>query len=398
MDLPSRTRRPESFRIIDADTHLSEPMDLWTKRAPPSLKDRVPQVKSLGDGKIAWVIDGDKSIGDGAPANSTIYKDGTKARNLDFQKLGYDDVHPASYDGKARVALLDEIGVWAQIIYPNIMGFGGHKAAMVDAELRLATVKIFNDGMAELQAESGDRLCPMAMLPWWDVKEAVRETERAIGLGLKGVNINSDPQSSRLAEIEGLPDLGDPHWDPLWEICQDKNVPVNFHIGASEQAMDFIGHQGWPSLPHKLQMGLAGAMVFFNNGRTLGNLIYSGVLDRYPGLQFVSVESGIGWIPFLLEALDNQYTEMTHRDRLQLMPSEYFQRNFYGCFWFEREDIAHVVRRVGVDRVMFETDFPHPTCLYPIDNLREALPDLTDEEWGKVMGQNAARLYNIPLG
>jgi len=138
-------------------------------------------------------------------------------------------------------------------------------------------------------------------------------------------------------------------------------------------------------------------MLFFNNGRVLANIIYSGALDRFPKLKFVSVESGIGWVPFMLEALDYQLVEIAEGRRFDLKPSEYFQRNFYACFWFEQRDIAHTLRRVGIDNSLFETDYPHPTGLYPIDNLEGRLSGLTAAERRKVLSTNAAKLYRIPV-
>ncbi len=385
------------IKIIDADTHLTEPHDLWTKRAPASLRDRVPQVKTK-DGVRSWVIDGDKLIGRGAHPSSAIRKDGSKARTIDdFMKLEFEDVHLGSSDLTARLAVMDEIGVYAQIVYPNILGFGGQATAKVDPELRLASVQIFNDAMAEMQAESNGRFFPMALLPWWDIDEAVREIERARKLGLRGVNINSDPHHHTGVDGQPIPDLATRHWDPLWEVCEDLNLPINFHIGASEQSMDWLGQQGWPSLSTSLKAGLGGAMLFFNNGRVMSNIIYSGALDRYPRLKFVSVESGIGWIPVLLEALAYQLDEIAADETPLLTPQEYFKRNFYGCFWFEKENISQTIRQVGVDNVLFETDYPHPTGLFPIDNLEERLKDLTEEERRKVMSLNAAKLYDIPL-
>jgi len=129
----------------------------------------------------------------------------------------------------------------------------------------------------------------------------------------------------------------------------------------------------------------------------MGNLIYSGIIDRFPTIKFVSVESGIGWIPFMLEVLDHQYHETVVKARLQRKPSEYFKTNFFGCFWFERKNISDMIRSVGIDNVMFETDFPHPTCLYPIDNVLAGLSGLTDAEQAKVLHGNAQKLYRIPL-
>ena len=384
--------------MIDADTHWTEPHDLWTKRAPAKFRDSVPQVKML-NGQRCWVIDGNQSIGTGAHPNSAILKQGGKVRDLDiFLKLQFEDVHLGSSLVKERLAVMDEAGIYAQIVYPNILGFGGQASARVDPELRLACVQIYNDAAAELQADSGQRLFPMALLPWWDVKEAVKETARCAAMGLRGININSDPHTTTDEDSKPIPDLGTDHWFPLWEVCQDQNLPVNFHIGASETAIDWMGQQGWPSLPRELRAGISGAMIFFNNGKVVSNLIYSGILDRFPGLKFVSVESGIGWVPFLMEALDYQLTEIAEKRNFLKKPSDYFKSNFYACFWFEQgKDIAATCRRVGIDNVLFETDFPHTTSLYPLDNLEARLSSLTAEERGKVLSLNASKLYNIAV-
>jgi predicted TIM-barrel fold metal-dependent hydrolase len=384
-------------KVIDVDTHLSEPHDLWTKRAPARFKDRVPQVKTI-DGLQSWVIDGDKLIGLGANPASCVKTDGSKYSGLEFLKVKLEDVHPASYSVKERLELMNATGVSAQVLYPNILGFGGQNAARVDAELRLASVQIFNDAMADIQNESGQRMFPMALLPWWDPKLAAKEIERVHAMGLRGININSDPHTFTGEDGKKLPDLGQTHWDPMWEACDGLNMSVNFHIGGSEQSMDWFGDQGWPGLPSDLRMALGGAMLFMNNGRVLGNIIFSGLIDRFPRLKFVSVESGLGWVPFLLEALDHEYKEVgVNAGKLQRMPSEYFSSNFYTCFWFERRDLTHMIRTVGVDNCMFETDFPHAICLYPIDDMDKAMNGLTEAEKVKVLSGNAAKVYNITL-
>jgi len=392
-----RPKVKSGIKVIDADTHLTEPHDMWTKRAPAKFRDRVPQVKML-DGIRSWVIDGNQSIGTGAHPNSSVLKEGGKVRDLDrFLKLQFEDVHAGSSDVKERIKVMDEAGIYAQIVYPNILGFGGQASAKVDPELRLLCTQIYNDAMAELQEESGQRLFPMALLPWWDVKEAVKETERCISMGLRGININSDPHMVKGDDGQLIPDLGTEHWFPLWEVCNDRNVPINFHIGGSETSIDWMGQQGWPSLPRDLRSGISGAMLFFNNGKVVSNLIYSGILDRFKNLKFVSVESGIGWVPFLMEALDYQMEEIAETKGFEKKPSEYFRSNFYACFWFEKKDVSDVLHKVGIDNCLFETDFPHPTSLYPIDNLEDRLSSLTQEDRAKVLSLNAAKLYNIAV-
>jgi len=393
---PSKADCFEGYKVIDVDTHLSEPHDLWTRNAPEKFKDRVPQVKMV-DGKRAWVIDGDKVIGRGACPNSAILKDGTKPPGFAFMDYQIEEVHDGASKVKERLEFMDDYGIAAQIIYPNLLGFGGQKAANVDADLRLLSMQLYNDAMAEMQEQSGGRLSGMALLPWWDIEGSVKEAIRTADMGLRGININPDPHTKHDNNGNLLPALGSTAWDPLWEVCVDRKLPVNFHIGGSEQSIDWFGDQAWPSFDDEHKGMLGGAMLFFGNARIMANLILSGVCDRHPDLKFVSVESGIGWIPFLMEALDHQYFEIITKPSLQKRPSEYFKSNFYGCFWFERRDLSKVITDVGVDNVLFETDYPHPTCLYPVDKVSGAMGDLGAEGIQKVLSGNAAKLYNINL-
>jgi predicted TIM-barrel fold metal-dependent hydrolase len=385
----------EGIKIIDADTHLSEPHDLWTSRAPASLKDRMPRVK-LVNGKRAWVIGDDIPLSGagGASPISVIRKDGSKSRSLEFFDWQIEDVHPGAFNIKERLKLMDQSNIFAQIVYPNVLGFGGQNAGRVESDLRIASIEIFNDAMAEIQAESNGRIFPMALLPWWDVRQSVKETERVKAMGLRGVNINSDPHLHK-----GVPDLAETHWDPLWEACAGLDMPINFHIGASESAMDWFGNSFWPSEAIDVRFAIGSSMLFFGNARVMANILLSGILDRHPKIKFVSVESGIGWIPFLLEVIEYQLAENAAGQRYALTPAEYFARNMYSCFWFERRHIADTIRQVGVDNVMFETDFPHPTCLYPepLQHAASGLAALDAETRRKILSGNAAKLYSIPL-
>ncbi|MCB2048184.1 MAG: amidohydrolase [Novosphingobium sp.] len=384
-------------KVVDVDTHLSEPHDLWTSRAPASLRDRVPQVKTI-NGMRSWVIDGDVVIGMNASPSSTIDKIGRKLLGTDFFGIQIEDVHAASYSTQDRVAMMDACGIAAQIVYPNILGFGGQNAAKVDPELRLACMQIYNDAMAEMQQDSGERIFPMMLLPWWDCAQSVAEIERCHKMGLRGININSDPHNHVGLDGEPLPNLGSERWNPMWEVCEALNLPVNFHIGASDQVMDWFGDQAWPGVDRDIALRIGSTMIFVNNGRVMINLIMSGLLDRYEKLQLVSVESGLGWIPFTLEALDAQYFEAHPSSRkLRKLPSEYFSSNFLSCFWFERKNLSWTIKELGVHTVMFETDFPHPTCLYPIDDVETAMADLTEEEKNLVLSGNAERVYNLSL-
>jgi uncharacterized protein len=383
----------DQIKVIDADTHLTERHDLWTSRAPSRFKDRVPRVTQV-DGSATWVVDG--AVLGRAGAGGVVDRDGVKGRSFEgLYEWEIEQVHRAAYDPEARLQLLDETGIWAQIIFPGVVGLGGQSLAeaVQDGALRTLCVEIFNDANAELQAESGNRLLPMAILPAWDVDACVREAQRAHDLGLRGVNLTSDPQDV------GGPDLANRAWDPLWEACAALALPVHFHIGASLTTMNYFGTYPWPSHDEDTKLAIGGTLLFIGNGRVVVNIICSGMLERFPELKIVSVESGTGWIPFILEALDYEMAENAPqlRARLSLSPSEYFRRQIYATTWFERTNLAQLVATVGEDNIMFETDFPHPTCLYPdplktaADNMRELSPEVRR----KILGENGAKLYNL---
>jgi predicted TIM-barrel fold metal-dependent hydrolase len=380
-------------RVIDADTHLTEPHDLWTRHAPAALRDRVPQVRLI-DGLQMWTVDG-ITLGR-ASASSVVHRDGSRCRGTAFIGWTFDDAHPAAYDPAERLRVMDEIGVWAQIVYPNAAGFGGQRfGSLTDPVLKTLCATLYNDAMVELQEQGNGRLYPMALLPWWDVQASVAEATRAAELGLRGVNMTSDPQQG------GAPDLADPAWDALWDVCTQAGLPINFHIGASETSLSWFGNSPWPSQGDDQRLAIGSAMMYLTNARVIANLIFSGILDRHRDLRFVSVESGIGWIPFVLEALNHQKGEIAPESvaHMSLTPLEYFQRNMFACYWFESLDIAHTLDLIGADNILFETDFPHPTCLYP-DSMVAAAPGLAALDpltRRKVLQDNAAALYRIEL-
>jgi predicted TIM-barrel fold metal-dependent hydrolase len=133
----------------------------------------------------------------------------------------------------------------------------------------------------------------------------------------------------------------------------------------------------------------------------VSDLIMSGVLTRFPQIKFVSVESGIGWIPFMLETMDYQFQgngvaeESPQFDRL---PSEYFARNVYACYWFEQTAPRRLLDKIGVDNIMFETDFPHPTSLYGEEvqaRIKGGLADCEESVRRKILWDNAQKLYKV---
>jgi uncharacterized protein len=382
-----------TLAIVDADTHIIEIDDLWTSRAPASLKDRVPHVEPV-DGVPSWVMEG--NFLSAAYVGGVIRRDGAKIPTDEaYSQWGLEDIHAGGYDLAARLQVMDAAGVSAQIAFPNNLGLGGQSVAKASSDQALlnACVEIYNDFGAEIQEQSGNRILPMAVMPAWSVEACVRETRRTEAMGMRGANITADPSD------QGAPDLADPVWDPFWNTCAELKLPVHFHIGNSDTSMSFYDKYSWGSNPQSLKWAISGMMLFLGNARSIVNLIGSGVLERHPELQIVSVESGVGWIPFVMEALRYEIAENSPSDlaKLSLTPLEYFQRQIYATTWFERADIAYVVQRLGEDRIMFETDFPHPTCLYPepLKNAAENLQDLTPTARAKVLSLNAQQLYRL---
>ena len=380
--------------VVDADSHWSEPADLFTKLAPPKYKDRVPRVEVI-DGQTMWVMDG-HPIGRFSAA-AVIDREGHKeSSDLALNHWKHEQVHVGAWDPVVRLEVMDESGIDAQVIFPGTIGLGGQDLGLIeDRALCRMAVEIYNDGMAEIQATSNNRLLPMPLMPAWDIDLCIAEAERVAGLGMRGVNMTSDPQDL------GAPDLANRAWDPFWEVVSGLQLPVHFHIGASVTAMTFYGSYPWPSHPMNTQLAIGGTLLFIGNARVVTNVILSGMFDRHPDLKMVSVESGVGWIPFILETLDYEMSENAPEELAELHkpPSEYFRSNLYATFWFEnnRNKLPDLIEAVGEDSILFETDFPHPTCLYPkpLESVAKKMATLPLETQRKIYGENARKLYRL---
>ena len=380
--------------IVDADSHWCEPPDLFTKMAPAEFKERVPRVEVV-DGERMWVFDG-HPMGRFS-AGGVIDREGVKEEaNIALFEWEHEMIHVGAWDPDVRLEVMDECGIDAQVIFPSTIGLGGQDLGMVtDDALRHLAIELYNDRMAEVQEGSGNRLLPMPLMPAWSVESCVREAHRVAAMGARGVNMTSDPQDL------GAPDLANPAWDPFWEACAGLHLPVHFHIGASVTGMTFYGKYPWDSHPPNTKLAIGGTLLFIGNARVVTNAILSGIFDRHPTLQMVSVESGVGWIPFILETLDYEMSENAPGELAAMgkKPSEYFASNFFATFWFEnnRNKLPELIEAVGEDRILFETDFPHPTCLYPspLESVEAKMATLPADTRAKIMGENARRLYRL---
>jgi len=193
-------RNPMSgYTIIDVDTHVTETPDLWTSRVPARMREAVPRIDTDAQGRQWWVL-GDKRLA--SPGLSATAGVG----DMKHWPQTYAEMHPGAYDAKARLQYMDQLGIWAMVMYPNVGGFGSQQFLKLgDAELMLACVQAYNDWQTEWASADARRLLPTTSLPFWDVTAAVKEVRRCASMGHKGILFTGEPQSF------GQPLLGDRH-------------------------------------------------------------------------------------------------------------------------------------------------------------------------------------------
>jgi uncharacterized protein len=384
------TYTTDAIQVVDVDSHLTEPAGMWVDHAPSKFKDRVPRIVEDEHARPRWVVDG---VDIGPIGNALVGPDGSKIQGqASATSHRFDEVHRGAYDPEARLGWLDERGIHQQVIFPNISGFGAVRfyTAVSDPELRTACVTIYNDAVAEIQRESNSRLLPLGLIPWWDINEAVKELRRARNvLGLHGVTMCDSPHDF------GHPALDQPEWSPFWSALEELDLAVAFHIGSGR-----LRPLAWSQQGGELQATNT-VNSFVANTNIVSNLIYSGVLLKHPRLKIFSAESGVGWVPFLLEAMDYQWHENLGPDVQRdvwksALPSEIFRRNIYVSYWFEQTGLTHGLE-VLEDSIMFETDFPHGTALTERTTAQVArgLAVLTPIVRRKVLHDTAARLFSL---
>lgn len=382
--------RPElqGIKIVDCDTHVTEAPDLFTSRAPAKYKDKVPYVRRV-NGVDRWFV-GDRDFGS---------MGGNVIRGSDNSKLlgrlafpTFDEGHKGAYDTKSRLQAMDELGIYAQICYQNSgVTQAGSLMALHDNDRAITILQIYNDVSVERQKESGQRLFTLGHLPLWDKAAMEAEARRCLDMDIKGFVLPDTPE--RL----GIPSYVDDYWTPLLEMCEARGAPINFHLNAAINPTDLA----WKGFSFEQTLSVVATMFSICNASTLGNWMVSGRLDQFPKLKIGLIESGMGWVPFAIEAYEHQFDEMlpSKAGKLQRRPWEYFRDQFWVTFWFETVGPKLLLETVGVNKVLFETDFPHPTSLYPgvQDHIMETLGDYDHEVRKRVLERNAAELYNLPF-
>ena len=382
--------------VIDADTHVTEPVDLWSSRLPVKWAEDAPRVDIHPVTKHRhWRI-GDTWLHAVAFYSQAGYKD--YPPDMPFE---YEETDPAAHDPHERLKRMDEYGIDTQILYPNIIGFNSSLFMSMEHDLSIACTRAYNDFITEWASVDPDRLIPISMVPFWDREAATAEMKRCADMGHRGVLF------ANKYERVGLPSFTDPYWDPIYAAAVDLDLAVNYHIGFAdpEAPLRFSPEaieakkqiEKW-----RLQTAARSTILFLSQFEILANLVTSGVCDRFPTVKFVSVESGFGYVPFLLEALDWQWKALGAYRYKDLLPSEYFRRQCYGTFWFERSTLR--LLDCYPDNFMFSTDFPHPTSVspgpasaaeIPSQHIAHAFDAVPIEIARKALRDNARAVYRL---
>lgn len=381
----------EQFAVADVDSHIIEPADLWTSRVSAKWGDLVPHVRTDKRGEDRWYLGDRKMYGVGAFAQAG-WPEWPPSHP---QRLA--DANAAALDPKERLRYMDEMGVYYQVLYPNILGFHSHLfLSEMPHELATECVRAYNDWLTEFCSADPRRLIPMMMLPFWSIDDSVAEMQRAYEMGHKGVLF-----AARYDKV-GMPRLIDDYWEPLLAQAQEMDLSMNFHIGFLESAADL---KSAVDQSKKIDFTLESSLNLLGNARNIAEVVLSGVCHRYPNLKFVSVENGAGWLPFLGESMDWQWLNVgAHKEYPdRLLPSEYLRRQIFGMYWFEQRSLRTVIDELS-DNLMFETDFPHATSLSPgpasespspRDVMERSLRNVPRDVAGKVLQHTATKLYHL---
>lgn len=387
-----------AYKAISADSHVNEPARMFVDRVPAKFRDTAPHIIELDNGGEAWRmadVDGPVPFGSAAVhhrATKRFDRAGYKARFGELKDglqkgVRYSDILPGSFDPKARVQEQIEDKLDGEFFYNNPGVWAAVKAAR-DPELIYHCFRAYNDWMAEFCAYDPTRLFPIGIIPSTGVDDAISELKRClIDLDLKGVALESYPNGSLVDPA--------PEDDRFWALAEEIGKPISLHLSIRVPANAIaIVSRGNHTELRKITASGSFQMV-------CQKLILSGVFDRFPKLKFVGAETQSGWVPFYLEQFDATYKRLAREQglKLDLLPSEYFQRNIYTTFLIDQVGVNNRYA-IGVDRMMWMCDFPHSVSNWPIDvelaHAQLKAGGVPAEEWERLMWRTVADLYQIP--
>lgn len=366
----SATAPVVSWQVYSSDDHLDMwalPRDVWSSRVPAALADQCPHVVEI-DGRPWWVA-GERRLspsGEGGRTTSAI------------KRVGETDDETRVSTPSLRLKDMDRDGVYASVIFGPIVG-----AAGVEGDgARRAFYTAWNQYAAEFNRADPDRLAVLAALPQESSEDAAAELYAAAELGLRGATISPF-----------MFDYRQPEWDRLWAAAADTGLPIHFHLGGGTSRLNGAA-KGWEWAAHR-------AVVPMQLDESLSAMVMSGALERNPGMTLVMTESGAGWLPYLVNRMDEAVENRAHMLKeqgfsLKQKPSEIFRQQV--MISFEQEPNAAVLLPlVGTDRFMWGSDYPHLDSTWP--NSREAiqtsLGDLPEADRRLVTADNCRRVYRF---
>jgi predicted TIM-barrel fold metal-dependent hydrolase len=279
-------------------------------------------------------------------------------------------------------------GVDAEVIFP---GAAFLAARIRDPDLAMKLCRAWNNWARDWYDAHWDRQLPMPFVVTTDVSAAVTEIERVASLGFRGVCLPNKPVFGPQGPGEANYNL--PDYDPLWAVLVDTGLPVTFHVSTGRSSTTTRGPGG--------AVANYVAHCCVTNIEPLVLMCASGICERFPQLRFAVVESGIGWVPWALEAMDEAYRKhhMWAKPKLAELPSTYFRRQGFATFGEDPPGLALAAEFDLVDNFCWASDYPHPEGSWPHspEAIERQMGRLTDNQRAKILGRNAARLFGLTV-
>ncbi len=374
------------YPFISTDDHIIEPPDLWTDRLESKFKDAMPHVVEDGDAEF-WEFEGRR-----IPNIGLSVMAGRKYEDYSPKAVRFSDMRPGCYDPKRRLEDMDSDGVEASVLFATVPGMAGTMFAQAqDKQLALSCLRAYNDWLADTWcAANPQRLIGQAIVPLWDIDLAVAEFERSMKLGHKALSFPNAPESL------GLPNIGDAHWDPLWDAVEEAGVPVSMHIASGSMRDTQLPLEVAGGTPAEVFVTVAPSSNFVS----VATLLWSGVLDRHPKLRFLSVEGGIGWLGYLVQRADEVYVKHRHWTHavIKEKPSFYFKRQVFANFLDDEVGLA-IRHYIGIENIMFEVDYPHSDTTFPNSTalVSKRFKDVPPDETRMIVRDNAIKFFGLNL-
>jgi len=381
--------------IIDADAHILEPPDIWTQWLASKYQDQAPQLGKDRAGGDGWLLPGHAN----ADPIGLVATPGMPWDQFRWFGVTYEEARPGCYDGAARLADMDADGVHAEILFPPQRTIG-HFLGADDPDFVLAGVDAYNNFLFEqFCAPDPDRLIGLAQMPSLGIDVSVDALRKARARGAKGVIISNWPSGNTELSRDD---------DPFWAAAVDEGMPISVHINivsrqqraAQRAAAAKIPAQTSESDDEATRAKAIGRIsnVFTAAADHITTMIFSGVFERFPELQMCWIETGVGWLPHFLDALDDRYWRNRSWGGLPIQepPSFYWARNNAATFITDPSgvDLRH---RVGVENMMWSSDYPHHGNDWPYSRktIQDTMGHIAGHERAAIVGANAARIWGL---